>query len=833
MRRFKMNNGSESGRLILIALLAILFISSGSAPSFAEEKEEHAYVIFEDDFEDGYAEDWTMNIPEDAPSGSRWSIELDDDNYVLSGRGHTWAEVGDLEWANYTFELKIKFVTPGGCHISFRMGVPAPRYFVQIWPEDVFLTKNYGETFLEVKHERITLNAGSWYTVKIVCIGNKIRVYIDDVLKLDYVDEENPILLGRIGFESCPDSHILFDDVKVSTTYSLYVFYLIKEAQDEITKALMIDADTSKVEETLSEAQTAFADGDLSSAEALAKEAINLAKHAPVGHVSVNELSKYSAEYHRHIVEVSGTIRDIRYEEGIYRFAVDDGTGVISVTFNGTLGEIKSDDKVTVVGIFNASIMTVTSESLMRAKPPFEGLYTFLIFKDDFEDGDFSDWRVNVNPKVEGSVWKVEKEDENHILSGEGECIIETGNIDWANYILELKFKIIKGDAIIFFRTSEKPPYGADTYLIRLSSYYKSVLVKAYIYLKEQRHKELKFLDLNLNPNEWYTMKIFCLENNIKIYLNDELKLEYTDEDNPYLSGSIGIAATLYGNNEPSHIHFDDIKVSKIATTADINDLIDYAQSEINKAKEINADVQAAELKLEQAKRAVTQEDYKMAQYLVDEAVWLAKRSSIGHISIRDLKASSTKISGHTVMIKGTVKDLKARDGTGYNFALDDGTDGISVTYQGLLTDIKNEYVVEVTGVFDAPSETVTASKIEKISGPITQPQAGITLSIEEIATLISIGGTIVGVAGYIARTLSAKRRRKILFKNLMDEIDEIYSRFKMNARRCEAELYKLRDQILDAFKEGTLDEDNYKVLSKRLEEYMKEIKGQIESETT
>jgi len=54
---------------------------------------------------------------------------------------------------------------------------------------------------------------------------------------------------------------------------------------------------------------------------------------------------------------------------------------------------------------------------------------------------------------------------------------------------------------------------------------------------------------------------IFCLENSIKIYLNDDLKIEYTDEDNPCLSGSIGIAAALYGNNEPSHIHFDDIKV--------------------------------------------------------------------------------------------------------------------------------------------------------------------------------------------------------------------------------------------------------------------------------
>jgi len=29
----------------------------------------------------------------------------------------------------------------------------------------------------------------------------------------------------------------------------------------------------------------------------------------------------------------------------------------------------------------------------------------------------------------------------------------------------------------------------------------------------------------------WYTVKIFCLNDMIKIYVNDELKIEYTDDD--------------------------------------------------------------------------------------------------------------------------------------------------------------------------------------------------------------------------------------------------------------------------------------------------------------
>ena len=66
------------------------------------------------------------------------------------------------------------------------------------------------------------------------------------------------------------------------------------------------------------------------------------------------------------------------------------------------------------------------------------------------------------------------------------------------------------------------------------------------------------------------------------------------------------------------------------------------------------------------------------------------------------------------------------------------------------------------------------------------------------------------------------------MFKKLMDEVDNVYSRFKMNTRRCETELYKLRDQVLGEFKEGMIDEENYNVLDKRINEYMKEIKEEI-----
>ena len=75
------------------------------------------------------------------------------------------------------------------------------------------------------------------------------------------------------------------------------------------------------------------------------------------------------------------------------------------------------------------------------------------------------------------------------------------------------------------------------------------------------------------------------------------------------------------------------------------------------------------------------------------------------------------------------------------------------------------------------------------------------------------------------------KKRSNIVFKKLIDNVDSVYSRFKMNATQCEAQLYKLKEEVLDVFKDGLIDEDKHAVLEQRIEEHMREIKAQIEGE--
>jgi PGF-CTERM protein len=77
-------------------------------------------------------------------------------------------------------------------------------------------------------------------------------------------------------------------------------------------------------------------------------------------------------------VAISGTIRDIEtvYGEG-YRFAIDDGSGMISVVYQGSFGDINDGDKVKASGVFQASVGTVVAENVRESGgiPGFEAIF--------------------------------------------------------------------------------------------------------------------------------------------------------------------------------------------------------------------------------------------------------------------------------------------------------------------------------------------------------------------------------------------------------------------------------------------------------------------------
>jgi hypothetical protein len=99
---------------------------------------------------------------------------------------------------------------------------------------------------------------------------------------------------------------------------------------------------------------------------------------------------------------------------------------------------------------------------------------------------------------------------------------------------------------------------------------------------------------------------------------------------------------------------------------------------------------------------------------------------------------------------------------------------------------------------------------------------------MEQLAAIISIGGAGAGLIGWMVSIQRGRTRKKMLFKGLLEGVDDIYTRFKMNARTCEAELYKYKNQVLEEFKQGMIDENSYDILNTRIEKYLEDIIAEI-----
>jgi len=86
--------------------------------------------------------------------------------------------------------------------------------------------------------------------------------------------------------------------------------------------------------------------------------------------------------------------------------------------------------------------------------------------------------------------------------------------------------------------------------------------------------------------------------------------------------------------------------------------------------------------------------------------------------------------------------------------------------------------------------------------------------------------GLFIGVFSIICTVITfvATRRKRTRIKTLLDEIDSAYLSLKKNVGRCEAELYRLRDTVLEDYKNGKITEQSYDILNKRINEYLKTL---------
>ncbi len=175
-------------------------------PNTAVEKK-----LLSDNFENGSSK-WTLE--------EGWRIDTVDGNNVLKGNGHSWVRLKGNDWDNYSCEAKFNIIS-GYMHFSYRLSDSTDglnRYCIGVGNNEIYLNRQRGNQFSELANAPLKLDNG-WHKIDIKGYEGYIDIYIDDVLRIAYKDE-NYINSGSIGFETLDSSSCLVDDVEIAATNS-------------------------------------------------------------------------------------------------------------------------------------------------------------------------------------------------------------------------------------------------------------------------------------------------------------------------------------------------------------------------------------------------------------------------------------------------------------------------------------------------------------------------------------------------------------------------------------------------------------------------------------
>jgi len=195
---------------MMVVLLTTLLMSSAVM----------ANVLFSDDFEDGNADDWL-------PLRGDWAVVDDGSgNFVYEmlqpdppQEQRTMA--GDLSWADYAVEARVKITNPNGTNRAYVCG--RLQDFNNYYAASLYMNSSGGKLELRKKYQSSTqpnladkaypLSTDVWYTVKLEFIGSTINMYVNGVLELTATDADMPS--GAIGLDAYRTS-VQYDDVVVT-----------------------------------------------------------------------------------------------------------------------------------------------------------------------------------------------------------------------------------------------------------------------------------------------------------------------------------------------------------------------------------------------------------------------------------------------------------------------------------------------------------------------------------------------------------------------------------------------------------------------------------------
>ncbi len=191
-----------------------------------------------------------------------------------------------------------------------------------------------------------------------------------------------------------------------------------------------------------------------------------------------------------------------------------------------------------------------------------------ILLQDDFESGNLDQWTV-----INGS-WSIKSVMGSNRYGTKIEpkfTIAETqsGDFSWTDYQFEVEMTSISGeDKNLFFRSIESRSIYDDGgghiynwpqgYGLHMSY----EVIRLYKFLPGG-FSSLASKNLPFPPGTTHLFKIILMGNNIKVYANENLLINYTDIENPVLQGRIALAAST-GASAPTEVYYDNVLVTSI-----------------------------------------------------------------------------------------------------------------------------------------------------------------------------------------------------------------------------------------------------------------------------
>ena len=198
--------------------------------NYRTQKCEHIVThYFIDDFEEGVL-NWDFYAGEPEATGG-WSTIVENDNTVLKGTGHNWANLWGKQWTNYIFKVRFKIIK-GGMHFNYRLNSGAgifTRYMIEVHSNTrigVTLRKSTDPTtHFNLSSEKLIQLDENWHTFEMRGHSNILNVYIDNELLIKYKDTESPILSGGVAFETFGESEFSIDSVEIKVITEKDIIY--------------------------------------------------------------------------------------------------------------------------------------------------------------------------------------------------------------------------------------------------------------------------------------------------------------------------------------------------------------------------------------------------------------------------------------------------------------------------------------------------------------------------------------------------------------------------------------------------------------------------------